>query len=102
MINGVCPSHEIMPALLRRFAKIGPINHHLQHYLSGFFQWKKRQGPQRLDTPNLIDFYGMAPLCESEKLVYEARPSAEVALDAADRHLIPVPALARYILVTAP
>jgi hypothetical protein len=98
MINGFFSSPEIMPAILRRFAKIGPINHHLQHFLSAFFQWKKRQGPRRLDAPNLIDFYGMVPLRESEKLFYEAGLSAEEALDVADRHVIRLREFARYIL----
>ncbi|HXJ43477.1 MAG TPA: tryptophan 7-halogenase [Bryobacteraceae bacterium] len=98
MINDFFSSPEIMPAFLRRFANIGPINHHLQHFLSGFFQWKKRQEPQRLGAPNLIDFYGMVPLRESEKLFYEAGLSADEALDVADRHVVRLREFARYIL----
>jgi hypothetical protein len=82
---------------MRRFAILGPINHTLQKFLSGFFRWKKTQPRRTMATPALVDFYEIKPMRDSEKLFYEAGLGAIEALDVVDKHLERLQEFARYI-----
>jgi hypothetical protein len=97
MINRLFVDSAFMPSFLRRFAILGPINHKLQEFLSGFFQWKKTQQRRTVEMPELIDFYEMRPLRESEKLFYEVGLGAGEALDVVDKQLDRMKEFARYI-----
>lgn len=98
MINNLFANQEFMPAFLRRFAVLGPINETLQNFLSAFFQWKKNRPSATRSVPNLIEFYDMAPLRAAEKLIYQTGLGPREALAVLDRHLGVLQEFARYIL----
>jgi hypothetical protein len=98
MMNGLFANRKFMPAFLRRYGILGPVNANLQRFLSAFFQWKKNQPAQPFAAPNLIEFYDMAPLRDAEKLFYEAGLEPSEAVAVIDRHLDRLLEFARYIL----
>jgi flavin-dependent dehydrogenase len=97
MFNNLFANQEFMPAFLRRFGILGPINANLQRLLSAFFQWKKHR-PQSFDQPNLVEFYDMAPLRDAEKLFYQAGLGPREAIAVLDRHVSRLQEFARYII----
>jgi hypothetical protein len=98
MFNNLFANAQFMPALLRRFAVLGPINVNLQRLLSAFFQWKKQQSPRSFPAPNLFEFYDMAPLRDAEKIFYQAGLSPAEAVAVLDRQLLRLQEFARYII----
>jgi hypothetical protein len=65
--------------------------------LSAFYQWKKQPEPA-YSSPNFFDFYRMAPLCDAEKLFYQAGLDAADAIAVLDRHVDRLEEFARYII----
>jgi hypothetical protein len=98
MFNNLFANREFMPAFLRRFGILGPINGNLQRTLSAFFQWKKRQPARPLQEPRMVEFYDMAPLREAEKMFYKTGLEPAEAIAAIDDLLGHLREFARYIL----
>ena len=61
MFNQLFSDRAFIPAFLRRFGILGPINTNLQRLLSAFFQWKKQQPRREFSAPNFFEFYDMDP-----------------------------------------
>jgi 2-polyprenyl-6-methoxyphenol hydroxylase-like FAD-dependent oxidoreductase len=98
MFNNLFANRDFMPAFLRRFGILGPINANLQRLLSEYFQWKQQQ-PRPLDVgPRFFEFYDMAPLRDAEKLFYAAGLRPVEAIEVLDRHLDRLQHFARYII----
>ena len=98
MFNNLFTNKEFMPAFLRRFRTLGPINGNIQRLLSAFFQWKKRLPPRSFHHPNLVEFYDMAPLRDAEQIFYQAGLQPEQAIEALDRLIDRLEEFARYII----
>ena len=98
MFNNLFTNREFMAGFLRRFGILGPINANLQRTLSAFFQWKKQQALRPWPAPQMIEFYDMAPLQESERIFYKTGCDAAEAIDAIDLLLLHLREFARYIL----
>ena len=98
MINNLFANREFMPAFLRRYSILGPLNTNIQRLLSEFFQWKKTRPQQAFEEPNLIEFYDMAPLRDAEKLFYQVGLTPSEAIEAIDTHLDRLQEFARYIV----
>jgi flavin-dependent dehydrogenase len=98
MFNNLFANREFMPAFLRRFGILGPINGNLQRTLSAFFQWKKRQPARAWQEPRMVEFYDMAPLREAEKMFYRTGLEPPEAIAAIDDLLGHLREFARYIL----
>jgi len=98
MFNNLFANREFMPAFLRRYGILGPININLQRFLSAFFQWKKQQPRRVFSAPSFFEFYSMTPLRDAEKLFYEAGLSPSEALAVLDQHVARLQEFARYII----
>ena len=94
--NDLFVHQEFLPFFLRKFAQLGPVNHSLQKFLDGYYQWKKRRGVEPGD-PVLIDFYDLRPVRDSEKLFYEVGVTLQEAKTLLSRHVERLHELARYI-----
>ena len=94
--NDLFVNQEFLPFFLRKFARLGPINHSLQKFLDGYYQWKKQRGVEPGD-PVLTDFYDLRPVRDSEKLFYEVGVTLPEAKLAFSRHVERLTELARYI-----
>jgi hypothetical protein len=97
MFNNLFANQQFIPAFLRRYGVLGPINANLQRMLSAFYQFKKHRA-RAWPGPNLVEFYDMVPLRDAEKLFYEAGLTAHDALAVLDRHLDRLKEFARYII----
>lgn len=99
MVANLYANAEFMRPFLRRFAIMGAINTNVQRWLSGFFQWKKKN-PRAASgsAPQCIEFLELAPLRESEKLFYEVGVPPAQAVEIIDRHLDLLREFARYIM----
>jgi 2-polyprenyl-6-methoxyphenol hydroxylase-like FAD-dependent oxidoreductase len=98
MINNFYADPVFMPAFLRRFALLGPINSNLQSFLSDFFEWKKQQPKTGLSAPHFVEFFDMQPLREAEKMFYQVGLAASEAVEVIDCHLRRLEEFARYII----
>jgi hypothetical protein len=98
MINNLYANPDFMAPFLRRFATLGPINSNLQSFLSAFFQWKKRQPKTMGGGPNFVEFFGMQPLREAEKLFYQVGLNPGEAMGVIDVHLRRLEEFARYVI----
>ncbi len=77
-INDLFTDRRFALAFLRRFARLGPINHGMQKLLSGYFQWKKtHRNPPR--EPVYFDFMELTPLSRAEKTFYQVGVTVEEA-----------------------
>ena len=94
--NDLFVNQEFLPFFLRKFARLGPINHSLQSFLDSYYRWKKQRGVEAGD-PVLIDFYDLQPVRDSEKLFYEVGVSLAEAKMVLSRHIERLSELARYI-----
>lgn len=94
--NDLFVNPEFLLFFLRKFARLGPINHSLQSFLGSYYQWKKRRGVEPGD-PVLIDFHDPRPVRDSEKLFYEAGVTLAEAKVALSRHVERLMELARCI-----
>ena len=94
--NDLFVHQTFLPFFLRKFAQLGPVNHSLQKFLDGYYQWKKRRGVEPGD-PVLIDFYDLRPVRDSEKLFYEVGVTLQEAKTVLSRHVERLHELARYI-----
>ena len=98
IVNDLFANRQFMQPFLRRYGILGPINANIQRLLSAYFQWKKTQPLRSQSEPDLIEFYGMAPLGCAEKLFYQVGLSPREAVDAVDRHVDRLQDFARYII----
>lgn len=87
MFNRLFADRDFMPAFLRRFGILGPINANLQRTLSAFFQWKKRQPRRAWPAAQMFESYDMEPLREAEKMFYKAGCQPAEAIEAIDQLL---------------
>ncbi|MBS1856992.1 MAG: tryptophan 7-halogenase [Acidobacteria bacterium] len=98
IVNNLFANQEFMPAFLRRYGILGPVNANIQRLLSAYFQWKKAQPVPTYPEPNLLEFYDMHPLRDAEKLFYEVGLEPRAAVDVVDRHVDRLQDFARYII----
>jgi hypothetical protein len=98
MFNDLFANRRFIPAFLRRYGVLGPINANLQRMLSAFYQWKKGCRRREFDAPNFIEFYDMEPLRQAERLFYQTGLTPDEAIAVLDTHLERLREFARYII----
>jgi flavin-dependent dehydrogenase len=96
-INDLSTDLGFVPAYLRRFARLGAVNHRLQSFLSGYFQWLSRN-PRPPREPLYHDFTSLEPLRRAEALFYKVGVSASEATRLIDEQLDSLEELARFIV----
>lgn len=75
-INELFTDRRFIAGFLRQFARLGPINHGLQRWLSDYYRWKKDH-VEPLDEAVFHDFMGFGPLAQAEKTFYEVGLSVD-------------------------
>ncbi len=96
-INDLSTDLGFVPLYLRRFARLGTVNHGLQAFLSGYFQWRSASPCVRTE-PLFHDFSSLEPLRRAEALFYKVDVSASEALRLIDEQLDSLEELARFIV----
>lgn len=96
-INGLFTDAAFLPGYLRRFARLGPLNHALLHFLADYYQWKKTLPPRETGTPVFFDFYEAAPLKSAEACFYKIGVGHEEARKVLDEQLAGLESMARWM-----
>jgi 2-polyprenyl-6-methoxyphenol hydroxylase-like FAD-dependent oxidoreductase len=96
-INDLMTDTTFLPGYLRRFSRLGPLNHGLHRLLRDFYHWKKENRPGRQEKPVLFDFYEGSPLKAAETCFYQVGIGAEKARQVLDEQLANLEELARWI-----
>jgi flavin-dependent dehydrogenase len=96
-INDLFTDKRFIPAFVRRFLQLGPINKNLQVFISAYYQWKKVER-EPLRAPVFNDFTDVAPLAKAEKAFYSVGVSVDEAQRVLDFQLANLKEMARFIL----
>lgn len=94
-INDLFTDRAFIPHFFRKFSLLGPINRNLQHFLSGYYQWKKQKGIRLRQTVN--DFKEATPLKTAEMTYYQVASGASEGESRLDDHLTNLKEYARFI-----
>jgi 2-polyprenyl-6-methoxyphenol hydroxylase-like FAD-dependent oxidoreductase len=99
-INDLFTDPSFLPGFLRRFSRLGPWNHSLQHFLVGYYRWKKENlsVPPKTGGPVFFDFTEVGALNLAEACFYKVGVSSEEAKQALDGQLVNLEALVRWIV----
>ena len=97
-INGVYTERRFLPAFLRHFARLGPMNHAVQALLRDFTAWKRSQGLQSPagEEPRFWDFMSLAALQRAEKTFYRVGIDIDEAKKELSQQLDSLEELARF------
>ena len=96
-INDLCADRRFVLSFFKHFSVLGPINKNLQHFISGFYQWKK-QHREPLADPIFHDFTQVEPLKTAEKTFYQVGLTVEEARQVLENQVESLSELARYFL----
>jgi 2-polyprenyl-6-methoxyphenol hydroxylase-like FAD-dependent oxidoreductase len=99
-INDLFTDPSFLPGFLRRFSRLGPWNHSLQHFLVGYYRWKKENlsvTPKSGAGPVFFDFTEVGALKMAEACFYKVGVSSEEARQVLDGQLVNLEALVRWI-----
>ncbi|HEX2225352.1 MAG TPA: tryptophan 7-halogenase [Thermoanaerobaculia bacterium] len=96
-LNDLFTDPSFLPGYLRRFSRLGPMNHGLHHLLADFYRWKKERGLTVPEAPVLFDFPEFGPLKAAERCFYRIGVGSEEARRVLDEQLANLEELARWI-----
>jgi flavin-dependent dehydrogenase len=94
-INDLFTDRRFGATFLSRFARLGPINHAMQGFLSGYFQWKKQRGLVARERV-LHDFKAVGPLHTAAETFYQVGLDTDGARRELERQLENLRLLARF------
>ena len=97
-INQVFTDTSFVVPYLDVFAKLGPLNHSIQAFITAYYRWKQTQ-PAEACKPNLFDFTGLEPLKKSEELFYKVGFSSKECIRVLRQSMANIENLARFIAV---
>ena len=97
-INQVFTDTSFVVPYLDVFAKLGPLNHSIQAFITAYYRWKQTQ-PAEAGKPNLFDFTGLEPLKKSEELFYKVGFSSKECIRVLRQSMANIENLARFIAV---
>lgn len=94
-INDLFTEARFVPLFLSKFARLGPINRGLQHFIGDYYEWKKenRERPRR---PVFSDFTHAGPLAAAAETFYRVGLTAVEAARVLDEQLVSLNELARF------
>lgn len=96
-INQLCTDRRFVLSFFKHFSVLGPINKNLQHFISGFYQWKKVHR-KPFAEPIFHDFMQVEPLKTAEKTFYQVGLTVEEARRVMESQVESLSELARYFL----
>lgn len=97
-INHVFTDTSFLVSYLDVFAKLGPLNHSIQGFITAYYRWKQAR-PLEPREPNLFDFTGLEPLKKSEELFYKVGLSSRECIRLLRQSMSNIENLARFIAV---
>jgi flavin-dependent dehydrogenase len=97
-VNDLFTDPGFLPGYLRRFARLGPINHGLHAFLAGYYRWKKENVGLGTGEPVFFDFMESCALRGAEACFYKVGLSSEEARKVLDEQLADLEELARWIV----
>jgi flavin-dependent dehydrogenase len=102
-INDLHVDRTFLPAFLRRFGQLGPINHGMHRVLAAYYRWKKENVILATPEPVFFDFTEVGALAAAELTFYRVGVSLDEAREVLDEQLENLRDLARwtFAVVTA-
>jgi flavin-dependent dehydrogenase len=97
-INDLFTDRRFVPAFLRFFAALGPLNRRLQELFVAWFRWKEETGRRAREpaVPTHLDFTEITPLARAEKTFYKVGLTAGEAKTVLKEQLESLRELARF------
>ena len=102
-INDLHVDRSFLPAFLRRFGQLGPINHGIHRILAAYYRWKKENVILATPEPVFFEFMEVGALASAELTFYRVGVSLDEAREVLDEQLENLRDLARwtFAVVTA-
>ena len=85
-----------MPAFLRRFSLLGPINHGMHRILAAYYRWKKENVVMPTPEPVFFEFMEVGALASAELTFYKVGVDLDEAKQILDDQLENLRDLARW------
>jgi flavin-dependent dehydrogenase len=97
-INDLLTTRAFLPAFLRRFGQLGPINQGIHRLLATFYRWKKENVILEAPEPVFFEFTEIGALAAAELTFYKVGIGIDEARDVLDDQLENLRDYARWIL----
>lgn len=95
-INDLHINQSFLPAFLRRFGQLGPINQGIHRLLAAFYRWKKENVILAAPEPVFFEFTDVGALAAAELTFYKVGVGLDEARDVLDEQLENLRDLARW------
>jgi flavin-dependent dehydrogenase len=95
-INDLHINRAFLPAFLRRFGLLGPINQGIHRLLAAYYRWKKENVALEAPEPVFFDFMEVGALASAELTFYKVGVSLDEARQVLDEQLENLRDLARW------
>jgi 2-polyprenyl-6-methoxyphenol hydroxylase-like FAD-dependent oxidoreductase len=86
-INDLLTEQTFLPAFLRRFGQLGPINHGIHRLLAAYYRWKKENVVMPTPEPVFFEFTEVGALAAAELTFYKVGVELEEAKQILDDQL---------------
>lgn len=86
-INDLLTEQAFLPAFLRRFSQLGPINHGMHRLLAAYYRWKKENVVMDSPEPVFFEFMEVGALVSAELTFYKVGVDLEEAKQILDDQL---------------
>jgi 2-polyprenyl-6-methoxyphenol hydroxylase-like FAD-dependent oxidoreductase len=95
-INDLHVNQSFLPAFLRRFGQLGPINQGIHRLLAAFYRWKKENVVLAAPEPVFFEFTDVGALAAAELTFYKVGVGLDEAREVLDEQLENLRDLARW------
>ncbi len=95
-INDLLTEQAFLPAFLRRFSLLGPINHGMHRLLAAYYRWKKENVAMPTPEPVFFEFMEVGALASAELTFYKVGVDLDEAKQILDDQLENLRDLARW------
>ncbi|MFL6197148.1 MAG: NAD(P)/FAD-dependent oxidoreductase [Thermoanaerobaculia bacterium] len=95
-INDLHVNRSFLPAFLRRFGNLGPVNQGMHRLLADFYRWKKENVILATPEPVFFEFMEVGALASAELTFYKVGVSLDEARQVLDEQLENLRDLARW------
>ncbi|MFL6293106.1 MAG: FAD-dependent oxidoreductase [Thermoanaerobaculia bacterium] len=86
-INDLLTTQTFLPAFLRRFGQLGPINQGIHRILAAYYRWKKENVVMPTPEPVFFEFTDVGALAAAELTFYKVGVSLDEARQVLDEQL---------------
>jgi flavin-dependent dehydrogenase len=97
-INDFTTNKQFILLYLRKFSRLGILNHNIQSFISDYYHWKQTEA-KRMRAPVFHDFTSHGALRTAESMFYRVGVSVSEARHLLDDQLANLRELARFITV---